>query len=364
MQTSFRPLHTLVFAMILRAVQPQTTVKMMVLMELGEKDLLESISDALAMRERSFSGDQSVKIGIVPVVVDRDDIDGTFKHVCSELISGVTLILDMTYTGWDIIYEIARDHSILHVRATVKMAPYIQASNDLLMRKSATDVALIFESEKELNQSLYRLISESTIRLVVVDELSDVTATKIRAMRPSPSYYMIFASSDSMESLFNAALRGNLVSRNDTWYLVFTDMTYRNFKYFQSNILDVNIGVISMDSVVCCQLLKLDSSCTCPADTQIHEKFIERMVFALLDVLERLQKSNMDLEPRKYSCSSPNDNIPTLAMNESSSSFYKIIVEVVKSDNVLEFISETTRMPITCHAYLRATINMKFLRRP
>nr|QNL15109.1 ionotropic receptor 8a [Aulacocentrum confusum] len=345
MQASSWPLHTLIFVMILRAVQPQTTVKMMILIEMGENNILEIISDALAMAERSLSGDQSVKIDIVPVVVDRDSVDESYNHVCSELFSGVTLILDMTYTGWDRVYEIARNHSIMHVRSAAKITPYIQASNDLLMRKSATDVALIFQSEKELNQSLYRLIGESTIRLVVIDELSDITVTRIRAMRPSPSYYMIYASTDSMEGLFNAALRGNLVSRNDTWYLVFTDMNYRNFRYFQADVLDVNIGVLSMNSVVCCRLLRLDTSCTCPTDTQIYEKFIERMIFAILEALDRLQKSNTDLEPRKFSCSSPNENIPTPEENESSTSFYKILVEILTSNNALEFISESSEGP-------------------
>lgn len=58
----------------------------------------------------------------------------------------------------------------------------------------------------ELNHSLYYLIGNSIIRLVVIDELSDLTVTKIRAMRPSPSYYFIYASTDKMERLFKTVI--------------------------------------------------------------------------------------------------------------------------------------------------------------
>lgn len=54
----------------------------------------------------------------------------------------------------------------------------------------------------ELNQSLYYLIGNSIIRLVVIDELTERTVSKIRGMRPSPSYYAIYASTSRMEELF------------------------------------------------------------------------------------------------------------------------------------------------------------------
>lgn len=54
----------------------------------------------------------------------------------------------------------------------------------------------------ELNQSLYYLIGNSIIRLVVIDELTERTVSKIRSMRPSPSYYVIYANTPKMEELF------------------------------------------------------------------------------------------------------------------------------------------------------------------
>lgn len=142
------------------------------------------------------------------------------------------MILDMTWTGWDKLRNVADENGIIYKRGDCKINPYVQAIDDLLMLKNATDVGLIFEDERgtftsfslrlfrvllrdllascspndlllaELNQSLYYLIGNSIIRLVVIDEFTEKTVAKIRGMRPSPSYYAIYASTAKMEDLF------------------------------------------------------------------------------------------------------------------------------------------------------------------
>ena len=54
----------------------------------------------------------------------------------------------------------------------------------------------------ELNQTLYYLIGNSIIRLVVIDYLSPQTVERIGNMRPLPSYYAIYANTKQMEELF------------------------------------------------------------------------------------------------------------------------------------------------------------------
>jgi hypothetical protein len=57
-------------------------------------------------------------------------------------------------------------------------------------------------SVAELNQTLYYLIGNSIIRLVVIDYLSPQTVKRIGSMRPLPSYYAIYASTKQMEEFF------------------------------------------------------------------------------------------------------------------------------------------------------------------
>lgn len=135
----------------------------------------------------------------------------------------------MTWTGWDTLRNKANENGIIYKRGDSNINPYIQAIDDLLMLKNATDVALIFEDERgkarqilfpqiffenrhrffltELNQSLYYLIGNSILRLIVIDEFTEKTVSKIKSMRPSPSYYAIYASTAKMEDYFRTVKR-------------------------------------------------------------------------------------------------------------------------------------------------------------
>lgn len=74
----------------------------------------------------------------------------------------------------------------------------------------------------ELNQSLYYLIGNSIIRLVVIDELTERTVSKIRSMRPSPSYYAIYSSTPKMAEFFKTvsvyiSLFGNIILKRNNF---------------------------------------------------------------------------------------------------------------------------------------------------
>lgn len=64
----------------------------------------------------------------------------------------------------------------------------------------------------ELNQTLYYLIGYSIIRVVVLEELTQQSSAKIREMRPSPSYYVIYANTGNMETLFKEVIEEKLTN--------------------------------------------------------------------------------------------------------------------------------------------------------
>ena len=68
--------------------------------------------------------------------------------VCAQLYKGITMILDMTWTGWDKLRDLARDFGIIYKRGDTTISAYVQALDDIMMYKNATDAALIFENEK------------------------------------------------------------------------------------------------------------------------------------------------------------------------------------------------------------------------
>lgn len=54
----------------------------------------------------------------------------------------------MTWTGWDRVRNMADENGIIYKRGDSNINPYVQAIDDLLMLKNATDVGLIFEDER------------------------------------------------------------------------------------------------------------------------------------------------------------------------------------------------------------------------
>ncbi|XP_046615060.1 uncharacterized protein LOC124302692 [Neodiprion virginianus] len=240
-------------------------------MEEADSSINGFVNDAVSSAERDF-GKGIIKVDVSTVEVDRVYEDESYDTACAVLYRGVSLILDMTWTGWNRIREIAADSAVAYVRGDAVLTPFVQAMDDLLVAKNATDAALIFETEKELNQTLYYLIGYSIIRVVVLDELNEASTMKVRAMRPSPTYYVIYATSANMETLFKAAIDGGLVRRDGTWNLVFTDYNYQDFRYIAGDLeLNVSINILTMKNEVCCRLIG-ESPCTCPNDFQASGK--------------------------------------------------------------------------------------------
>jgi len=60
----------------------------------------------------------------------------------------MSIILDMTWTGWDKLRNIADERGIIYKRGDCSICPYVQAIDDLLIMKNSTDVGLIFEDER------------------------------------------------------------------------------------------------------------------------------------------------------------------------------------------------------------------------
>lgn len=71
-----------------------------------------------------------------------------YSTVCAILYKGISIILDMTWTGWDKLRSIADDRGIIYKRGDCSINPYVQTIDDLLIMKNATDVGLIFEDER------------------------------------------------------------------------------------------------------------------------------------------------------------------------------------------------------------------------
>ena len=64
------------------------------------------------------------------------------------------------------------------------------------------DAALIFETEAQLDQSLYFLIGNSYIRVIVLDLEEPNVMQRLAKMRPSPSYYVAHGDTPTLTKIY------------------------------------------------------------------------------------------------------------------------------------------------------------------
>ncbi|KAL6267005.1 hypothetical protein P5V15_000085 [Pogonomyrmex californicus] len=336
MSTRTSPILIL-FVSFLPFVFCQTPMDLMVVIEEADSPILSILNDAVPEAERNFANDM-ITVHVSIVTVNRENVDASFEKVCAILYKGISIILDMTWTGWDKLRNVADERGIIYKRGDCSISPYVQAIDDLLIMKNATDVGLIFEDERELNQSLYYLIGNSIIRLVVIDELTERTVAKIRSMRPSPSYYVIYASTQKMEELFKTAIGGGLVKREGIWNLVFTDNNYHEFRYITGDLqLNVSFTVLSMKSDICCRLMG-ETSCNCLANFKIFPHYFKRLIGLIVSLMSDVQRTGVSVAPKTGQCDKSVS--PTSVSNITVETFNKILMTRLDSNDTFEYWSE------------------------
>ncbi|EZA57395.1 ObirIr8a [Ooceraea biroi] len=331
--------RALIFAFLLPPALCQTPMSLLVVTEEADSSILGLLNDAVPEAERNFANDM-ITVELSVVTVNRENVDASFDKVCAVLYKGISIILDMTWTGWDKLRNIADETGIIYKRGDCSVNPYVQAIDDLLVMKNATDVGLIFEDEKELNQSLYYLIGNSIIRLVVIDELTERTVSKIRNMRPSPSYYAMYATTAKMEEFFKTAIGGGLVKLEGIWNLIFTDNNYQDFKYMNGELrLNVSFIVFTMKSDICCRLMAGEVSCNCPRNFKIFPYYFKRLIGLIVSLMSDVQRTGVNVQPRTGQCDKSATSIPSTS-NVLGETFNKILMTRMDGNDTFEYWSE------------------------
>jgi hypothetical protein len=70
------------------------------------------------------------------------------------------------------------------------------------MKGAKFDLWISYNCHAELDQALYYLIGNSIIRVIVLDGLPGNSTDRLLAMRPVPSYFVIFGDTENVIKLF------------------------------------------------------------------------------------------------------------------------------------------------------------------
>ncbi|XP_042236338.1 ionotropic receptor 25a-like isoform X1 [Homarus americanus] len=225
----------------------------------------ESLQEGVSWLEEAVSQAQrktglSLSQEIVKVSLDNEN-DGKDK-LCSALYNGVAVVMDMTAGGWTHARDTAAAHGVPYLRLQVSNYQWMAATDDLLRSRNATDAALIFGSEAQLDQALYYLVEGSVVRVIVLSGVDESTTETLKKMRPSPSYYVILGTTEELSKLFTKAVQNKLVTRDSRWTLVATDHKQDDF---DRGLLMGSTGVTMMTPVeeVCCTVRNRQNFCDC-----------------------------------------------------------------------------------------------------
>ena len=122
-------------------------------------------------------------------------------------------MVDFSWNGWESAQQISKDIGVPYIRVEVSNAPFVEAADNFLTKRDAIDAALVFETESELDQSLYFIIGNYELRILVLslDDKSRDPFDRLLKLRPIPTAFVGFGTAKQLSSLVsNVAKKGLL----------------------------------------------------------------------------------------------------------------------------------------------------------
>ncbi|CAO1298804.1 unnamed protein product [Diamesa hyperborea] len=252
-------------------------------------------------------------------------INSFTNYICQLSVEGISLFIDITYTGYDFIKNTLRSNNIPHFSFDYSIQSFVKIMELYLKARLTTDVVFIFQNELETDESLYYFILKSTFRMIVLDQLSPNVVARMRTLRPTPSYYTIIADNANMERLFKIALDGELITMPERWNLMFTDFQGDKFKY--ANTFP-EISRLLLDNKICCNPI-----CTCNSGATLKNEALKSFLHQIVPIFE------MNGFPiQKFSCN-PQRERKSLVSE-------KLIEDLLNSfdDNEMMFLEEGNKV--------------------
>ena len=178
------------------------------------------------------------------------------------------------------------------MRIEVAKHLFVEAMNDFLMDRNAVDAGLIYETENEIDESLYWIIGNSYIRIMVMQLDLEDTLARIANIRPPPSFYVVYGTSKTVNDFLKNATSMRIIKRDSRWNFVVTD--------FSSEAVDVSgvetlVTVMQMTEDSCCVVLNKETNCDCRSFKSPVPPFLSEAVKLVTSVLDQMRTTGNTL---------------------------------------------------------------------
>ena len=262
----------------------------------------------------------SIVIDVEIINMNHQLMIDVYNQTCDVLKQkSFSLVLDLTWGGWTELRSVAERNALPYLRLETAKHLFVRAMDDFLVERNAVDAALIFQNEEEIDEALYWIIGNSFVRILVMSLAESDTYSRIKNLRPAPSFYVVFGDSNTLQDVIEKAISQKLMKRDSRWNLVLTDFN----STLTTKHLEAMVTFLELSPASCCAVLNRQSDCQCSQFSSPVQPFLSEAMLTVGQTLARLKTSGKPLlQPVDCSLQSP----------PSSSSLAGDLEEVLRSE--------------------------------
>ena len=252
----------------------------------GSKIVITRITESLQ------AVSSNILIDVEIITMNHQLMTAVYNETCDVLRQKpFSLLLDLTWGGWTELRTAAERNGLPYLRLETAKHLFVRAMDDFLVARNAVDAALVFQNEDEIDEALYWIIGNSFVRILVMSLAEPDTYTRIRNLRPAPSYYVVFGDSVTLQAVIEKAISQKLMKRDSRWNLVLTDFN----SSLATQDLEAMVTFLELSPTSCCAVLNRQSDCQCSHFTSPVEPFLSGASLIVGQTLARLKTSGTAL---------------------------------------------------------------------
>ncbi|XP_063632316.1 ionotropic receptor 25a [Cydia splendana] len=317
-----------IFIFNLGCVASELSLRFVFIIESHEQDIPQLIGRGLKFAEEA---QPDLRVSEAIVLLDRENEEESYRQLCSALSNGVSMIVDLSWTPWDSLEELASSSGVPLVRARLGSQHLVRAVDEYLESRNATDAALLLESEADVDRTLYELLGESNVRVWVHAGLTRDSARALKTMRPEPSFFIVVGSGAFVADTYKRAVKEKLVRRDYRWNLVLTDYSTLELQPIKPAM------VLQVDPVECCKVIGQKDGCSCSQDFERKQPILSALLQLLVETYSKLDDDDFTT---RVDC----DNL--VAENGTRSKVYRQLAEELGASNESLFYWDAERSGI------------------
>ncbi|KAI5732540.1 hypothetical protein M8J76_001478 [Diaphorina citri] len=254
----------------------------------------------------------------------------TFMLFCE--LTDISLIMDLTYSGWGVVKKFCELSGIHYIRFDVTIQPYLNMVVDFLENlRNSTDATFVFDTVIGQRQGLSYLLRNSRMRISTFAALTNDVIRSLRTRNPYPTFIVLIA-------------KENLIKTDESLVLLPTNML--SVKIKMPKTFAYNVTIFQTQQSLCCYLQENTRTCTCNlmSKFQLLTALISKYANVLNKMLTDLNKSNF-LNPRDIHCQVEEDGaltVPDMDVKDRKPLNHLYVFQALQNNPPLMFSENTS----------------------